>query len=176
MIETATFGGGCFWCLDAYFRKVRGIESVLSGYSGGDIINPSYREICEGRTGHAEVIQLRYDSSIISYKELLEIFFVMHDPTTLNQQDYDKGTHYRSAIFYSNAEQKKEAEEYMAFLENEKTFEDPIVTEISPFKNFFVADEEHQDFYELNPNVRYCQLIIDPKMTKFLKKFESILK
>ncbi|WP_196894433.1 peptide-methionine (S)-S-oxide reductase MsrA [Aureivirga marina] len=174
--DIATFGGGCFWCLDAFFRKINGIESVVSGYAGGDIINPAYREVCQGTTGHAEVVQLTFDTSLISYKDLLEIFFTMHDPTTLNQQGYDKGTQYRSVIFYHNEEQKQEAENYIQFLEKEKVFENSIVTEVSPFKNFFNAEEMHQNFYELNPEVKYCQLIIDPKMDKLLKKFGSKIK
>ncbi|WP_196888645.1 peptide-methionine (S)-S-oxide reductase MsrA [Aureivirga sp. CE67] len=174
--DIATFGGGCFWCLDAYFRQIKGIETVVSGYGGGNIINPAYREVCQGTTGHAEVVQLTFDTSIISYQDLLEIFFEMHDPTTLNQQGYDKGTQYRSVIFYHNEEQKKEAENYIQKLTGEKVFEDPIVTEVSPFKNFFNAENMHQDFYELNPEVKYCQLIISPKMEKLKKKFDGKLK
>lgn len=174
-IETATLGGGCYWCLEAFYQRVNGINSVVSGYSGGHLDNPHTEQVYTGTTGHAEVVQLEFDPTVISYKEILEIFFVMHDPTTLNRQGNDVGNHYRSAIFYHNDAQKKIAKElkdgYAAEL-----WKDPIVTEIVEFKKFWLADETMQDFYNKNPNAGYCQVIIDPKIQKLRQKFGEKLK
>ena len=174
--ETATFGTGCFWCTETIFEKLKGVESAVSGYSGGTKENPTYKEVCTGNTGHAEVIQVTYDPSIISFKDLLEVFWKTHDPTTLNRQGEDVGTQYRSAIFYHNDEQKKLAEEYRAKLESAKVFKDPIVTEITKFKNFFPAENYHQDYYEQNKSQPYCSFVITPKVEKFKKVFHDKLK
>jgi peptide-methionine (S)-S-oxide reductase len=175
-METATFGGGCFWCTEAIFKEVKGVESVTSGYSGGEIVNPSYREVCTGRTAHAEVIEIDFDPAIVSFQELLEIFWSTHDPTSLNRQGNDVGTQYRSVVFYHNEQQKETAGQLKKKLNHEKIFEKPVVTEISPWKNFFRAEEDHQDYYENNPNQGYCQFIIVPKLDKFRKIFKEKLK
>lgn len=174
--ETATFGTGCFWCTETIFEKLKGVESAVSGYSGGTKENPTYKEVCTGNTGHAEVIQVTYDPSIISFKDLLEVFWKTHDPTTLNRQGEDVGTQYRSAIFYHTDEQKKLAEEYIAKLKSAKVFKDPIVTEITKFKNFFPAENYHQDYYEQNKSQPYCSFVITPKVEKFKKVFHDKLK
>jgi peptide-methionine (S)-S-oxide reductase len=174
--EIATFGSGCFWCTETIFRKLKGVESAISGYSGGTKANPTYKEVCTGETGHAEVVQVTFDPSIISYKELLEIFWKTHNPTTLNRQGDDIGTQYRSVIFYHNAEQKKLAEEYKSKLDTANIFDVPIVTEITPFTNFFRAENYHQDYYEHNKIQPYCNLVITPKVEKFKKVFGSKLK
>lgn len=174
-LEKATLGGGCFWCTEAIFREVEGVEEVYSGYSGGDVPGqPTYREVCSGRTGHAEVIQLSFDPTRISYKEILEIFMTTHDPTTLNRQGADVGTQYRSVIFYHNEEQKDTAEKALASLQ--AYYEDPIVTEISPLEKFYMAEDYHQDYYKNNPNQGYCNFVISPKLTKFRKKYAARLK
>ncbi len=174
-MEQATLGGGCYWCLDAFYRRVRGIESVVSGYSGGHVDNPSPELVYQGATGHAEVVQLTFDPKVISYREILEIFYVMHDPTTLNRQGYDVGEEYRSVIFYHSEDQKKTANEvtkgYAA-----KLWSDPIVTQIVPFEKLWPSDESNQDFYSKNPNVGYCQVIINPKIQKLRQKFATKLK
>jgi peptide-methionine (S)-S-oxide reductase len=175
-METATFGGGCFWCTEAIFKEVKGVGSVTSGYSGGEIVNPSYREVCTGRTGHAEVIEIDFDPAIVSFQELLEIFWSTHDPTMLNRQGNDVGTQYRSVVFYHNEQQKETAEKLKKKLNDENIFGKPVVTEISPWKNFFRAEEDHQDYYENNPNQGYCQFIIVPKLDKFRKIFKEKLK
>ena len=175
-METATFGGGCFWCTEAIFKELKGVESVTSGYSGGEIINPSYREVCTGRTGHAEVVEIEFDPEIVSFQELLEIFWSTHDPTTLNQQGNDVGTQYRSVVFYHNEQQKEIAEEIKKEMNDEQVFNKPVVTEISPWKNFFKAEDDHQDYYENNPNQGYCQFVIVPKLEKFRKIFKNKLK
>jgi peptide-methionine (S)-S-oxide reductase len=175
-METATFGGGCFWCTEAIFKEVKGVESVTSGYSGGEIVNPSYREVCTGRTGHAEVIEIDFDPAVVSFEELLEIFWSTHDPTMLNRQGNDVGTQYRSVVFYHNEQQKETAEKLKKKLNDENIFGKPVVTEISPWKNFFRAEEDHQDYYENNPNQGYCQFIIVPKLDKFRKIFKEKLK
>ncbi len=174
--ETATFGTGCFWCTETIFEKLKGVESAVSGYSGGTKENPTYKEVCTGNTGHAEVIQVTFDPSIISFKDLLEVFWKTHDPTTLNRQGEDVGTQYRSVIFYHNDEQKKVAEEYKTKLESAKVFKDPIVTEITKFKNFFPAENYHQDYYEQNKSQPYCSFVITPKVEKFKKVFHDKLK
>lgn len=175
-IEVATLGSGCFWCTEAFFLHVKGVESVVSGYSGGKVKNPTYREVCSGLTGHAEVIQVKFDPSIISYAEVLEIFWNTHDPTTLNKQGADEGTQYRSVVFYHNETQKKLAEEYKAQLDQSGIFNRPIVTEISPFTVFYPAEEYHQNYYALNPNQGYCQYVIRPKVEKFNKQYADKLK
>lgn len=175
-LETATFGAGCFWCVEAVFQQLEGVESVTSGYSGGHIKNPSYKEVTTGRTGHAEAVQIKYDPGIISYRELLEVFWKTHDPTSLNRQGPDIGTQYRSAIFYHNEEQKRTAEKSKKEMNQSGYFNDPIVTYIEPYANFYVAEDYHQDFYKNNPNQPYCRLRIDPKMEKLQQQFGKYLK
>lgn len=175
-VEIATFGAGCFWCTEAVFLNVKGVEKVESGYSGGKIKNPSYREICTGTTGHAEVTQITFNPKFISFEELLEVFWNTHDPTTLNRQGADEGTQYRSVVFYHNEAQKKTAEDYKKQLEASKIYKNPIVTEISPLANFYKAEDYHQNYYALNPNQGYCQYVIRPKVDKFKKQFASKLK
>jgi peptide-methionine (S)-S-oxide reductase len=175
-VETATFGSGCFWCSEAIFERVKGVTSVVSGYSGGTIENPTYEQVCSGKTGHAEAIQITYDPKVVSYPELLEIFWRTHDPTTLNRQGNDVGTQYRSVIFYHNDEQKKLAEEYKKKLDESGAWEKPIVTEISPYKNFYKAESYHQNYYENNPSQGYCSFVIAPKVEKFEKIFKDKLK
>jgi peptide-methionine (S)-S-oxide reductase len=175
-LKTATFGGGCFWCTEAIFERVKGVVNVVPGYSGGHVKNPSYREVCNGTTGHAEAIQLTYDESVISYAELLEIFFKTHDPTQLNRQGADAGTQYRSVIFYHSEEQKKIAGEIKNKLENEKIWNAPIVTSIEAFTNFYAAEEYHNNYYDNNTNQGYCQFVITPKIEKFEKVFKDYLK
>lgn len=174
--ELATLAGGCFWCTEAIFEQVKGVESVISGYSGGDVINPSYREVTRGTTGHAEAIQISYDPGVISFIELLEIFFKTHDPTTLNRQGADVGTQYRSAIFYHSESQRKQGEEIIDALNKEGIWNNPIVTEVTAFSNFYPAEEYHQEYYENNPNAGYCRIVIQPKLEKFQKVFEDKLK
>ncbi|MEO8398670.1 MAG: peptide-methionine (S)-S-oxide reductase MsrA [Ignavibacteriaceae bacterium] len=175
-LEKATFGTGCFWCTEAIFENVKGVHSVVSGYSGGTVENPAYKEVCSGNTGHAEVLQITFDPNVISYDELLEIFWKTHDPTTLNKQGADVGTQYRSVIFYHNEEQKQKAEHYKNELENSKIWNDPIVTEISPIKTFYKAEDYHQHYYESNPFQGYCSFVITPKVEKFKKVFKEKLK
>jgi peptide-methionine (S)-S-oxide reductase len=175
-LEKATFGSGCFWCTEAVFLDVKGVEKVESGYSGGKGKNPTYREVCTGLTGHAEVTQITYDPKLVSYEDLLEIFWNTHDPTTLNKQGADEGTQYRSVVFYHNENQRKIAEQYKKQLENSKIFKAPIVTEISPLTTFYKAEDYHQNYYELNSNQGYCQYVIRPKVEKFRKQFAAKLK
>jgi peptide-methionine (S)-S-oxide reductase len=175
-LQFATFGNGCFWCTEAIFEQLEGVSKVESGYAGGEVKNPTYKEVCTGNTGHAEVIRLTYDPKVISYRELLDVFFSTHDPTTLNRQGADVGTQYRSAIFYHNNEQKTEAEKIIADLENDKVFDSKIVTEITAINNYFVADNYHQDYYNNNKNQGYCRMVINPKLEKFRKKYKSKLK
>lgn len=175
-LKEVTFGAGCFWCIEAVFEELRGVKSVESGYSGGRIENPTYNQISTGTTGHAEVARIIYDTDIISFKELLEVFWKTHDPTTLNRQGNDVGTQYRSAIFYHNATQKQEAEFYKAELGKAGAFSNPIITEISPLNNYYKAENYHQDYYSINPNQGYCQYVIAPKMEKFRKAFKDKLK
>jgi peptide-methionine (S)-S-oxide reductase len=169
--DTATFAAGCFWCVEAVFQELKGVLSVTSGYTGGNIKNPSYREVCTGTTGHAEACQIVYDTAIITYDELLEAFWKSHDPTTLNKQGADHGTQYRSAIFYHNEQQKQLAEAYKAKLNNEKAFDNPIVTEINPASVFYKAEDYHQNYYNENGNAPYCTFVIVPKLEKFRKVF-----
>ena len=171
--EIATFGGGCFWCIEAVIQRLKGVESIKSGFAGGKIKNPAYREVCTGNTGHAEVVQVTFDSSILSYKELILIFMSSHDPTTLNQQGADIGTQYRSIILYHNEEQHKEATEVIELIQS--IIERPIVTELKAFKSFYEAETEHQNYYNNNQDARYCQLVIDPKIEKLKKMFTEKL-
>ncbi|MFX0184271.1 MAG: peptide-methionine (S)-S-oxide reductase MsrA [Candidatus Hodarchaeota archaeon] len=174
--EIATLGGGCFWCLEAIFNDIQGIEKVESGYSGGSIVNPSYEEVCTGTTGHAEVVQIEFNPKIISFQEILEIFFSIHDPTQLNRQGSDIGPQYRSVIFYHSSEQKEEAEQKIFTLQEVKTWKNPIVTEVNPFEIFYRAEDYHQDYYRNNPKQPYCNLVISPKVFKFRQQFGHKLK
>ncbi len=175
-LETISLAGGCFWCIEALFEDLRGVKSVVSGYSGGNVANPAYKQVRTGNTGHAEAIQITYDPAVISLEELLEVFFTLHDPTTLNRQGADVGTQYRSAIFYTNENQKKIAEKIIVTLNTNKAFNNPIVTEVSAFKNFFKAENYHQEYYELNKEDPYCKMVIKPKMDKLHKIFAGKLK
>jgi peptide-methionine (S)-S-oxide reductase len=168
-MEQATFGGGCFWCTEAVFQRVRGVEKVVSGYAGGKVKDPSYREVCYGKTGHAEVVQFSYNPEEISYAELVEVFYKTHDPTTLNRQGNDSGTQYRSVIFYHNDEQRKIAEELTSKFDQSGEFSNPIVTEISALPTFYPAEDNHQNYFNENQQQPYCQIIIKPKIDKFLK-------
>jgi peptide-methionine (S)-S-oxide reductase len=175
-LETATFGSGCFWCTEAIFLNVDGVATVESGYTGGKVKNPTYKEVCSGLTGHAEVVQLRFDPQKVSYDQLLEVFWQTHDPTTPNQQGADVGSQYRSVVYYHSEDQKKRAEFYKARLEEEGVFEKPIVTEISPASVFYKAEDYHQNYYNLNNNAPYCTYVIKPKLEKFKKAFQGVLK
>lgn len=175
-LEVATLGSGCFWCTEAVYLRVKGVESVVSGYSGGKVKNPTYREVSSGLTGHAEVIQIKFNPQEITFGEILEIFWNTHDPTTLNRQGADEGPQYRSAVFYHSDEQKKVAEQYKAQLDKSGIFKNKIVTEITPFSAFYPAEDYHQNYYALNPNQGYCQYVIRPKVEKFNKQFASKLK
>jgi peptide-methionine (S)-S-oxide reductase len=174
--EVATLAGGCFWCLEAVFDQLNGVENVESGYVGGHVLNPTYRMVCTGETGHAEVVQITFDPSVISFKELLQVFFTIHDPTTLNRQGADVGTQYRSAIFYHTPEQKDVAEEVIAEMAAAKVWSDPIVTEITRITDFYPAEEYHRDYYLRNSNQPYCQVVIAPKVAKLRKHFLEKLK
>ncbi len=174
--EVATLAGGCFWCLEAVFDDVKGIQSVESGYAGGSKANPSYREVCTGMTGHAEAVRITFDPQVISFREILNVFFAIHDPTTLNRQGADVGTQYRSAIFYHNDEQKRMATELIAELNSQKIWDHPIVTEVAPFNNFYVAEDYHQEYFANNPNQPYCQAVVAPKVAKFRKYHLDMLK
>lgn len=176
MSEKATLAGGCFWCLEAVFEELRGIEKVESGYSGGHVPNPTYEQVCTGTTGHAEVVQLTYDPGVISYREILEVFFTVHDPTTLNRQGPDVGTQYRSAIFYHDEEQRRTAEEVISELEEKGVWEDPIVTEVVPFEAFYPAEEYHREYFRNHPDQPYCRVVIAPKVAKFRKQYLERLK
>ena len=174
--ELATLGGGCFWCLEAVYDQVQGVESVESGYMGGGRPNPTYEAVCAGTTGHAEVIQIRFDPQVITYRELLEIFFAIHDPTTLNRQGNDVGTQYRSAIFYHSAEQEATAHEVIRALTKEKLFDNPIVTQVVPASPFYLAEDYHQEYFARNPSQPYCAYLINPKVAKFRQGFTDKLK
>jgi peptide-methionine (S)-S-oxide reductase len=171
--ETATFANGCFWCSEAVFKRLKGIKSVLPGYSGGQVKNPSYEQVCSGRTGYAESIQIEFDPKVISFEKILDIFWRTHDPTTLNRQGNDVGTQYRSAIFYHDLKQKEIAEESRRELENEGVYKNPIVTEITPFNNFYVAEDYHKNYYDEHRDAPYCSYIIDPKVHKLLLNYEN---
>ena len=175
-LQVATFGAGCFWCVETIFDRLKGVEKAVSGYSGGSIKNPSYKEICTGRTGHAEVVQIHYDENIISFEELLEVFWKTHDPTTLNRQGADVGTQYRSVVFYHNENQKTKTELYKKKLDEAGIWDNPIVTEISPFTVFYKAEEYHQDYFINNTQQPYCRAVIQPKVDKLNKIFSDKLK
>lgn len=175
-IKKATFGSGCFWCVEAIYKQFKGVKSVLPGYSGGSIPNPTYREVCSETTGHAEVVQIEYDADEIKFKELLEVFFKTHDPTSLNRQGADVGTRYRSVIFFHDEEQEEIAEKTIHELELIKAYEKPIVTEVTAFSAFYEAEDYHKDYYEKNPEQGYCQAVVRPKLEKFQKVFQEKLK
>jgi peptide-methionine (S)-S-oxide reductase len=174
--KSAVFGGGCFWCTEAVFDELHGVESVMSGYAGGSTKNPTYEEVCGGRTGHAEVIKIDFDPGEIAFKDLLTVFFATHDPTTLNRQGNDVGTQYRSAIFYADEEQKREAEAFIKELNDSKAFGKPVVTTLEPLGEFYEAEDYHQKYYANNPYQPYCQYMIPPKLNKLHKQFSALLK
>jgi len=174
--QTITLGGGCFWCVEAVFDDLQGVEDVVSGYMGGATVNPTYEDICGGRTGHAEVIQVKFDPAVISFRDVLEVFFAVHNPTTLNRQGNDVGTQYRSAIFYHTADQKQIAEQVIAAVGNGQVWDDPIVTEVVPAMTFYPAEEYHQEFFRRNPHQGYCMAVVSPKVSKFRQKFTAKLK
>ncbi|HYW35914.1 MAG TPA: peptide-methionine (S)-S-oxide reductase MsrA [Balneolaceae bacterium] len=175
-LEKATFGAGCFWCVEAVFQDLKGVESVTAGYAGGHVKNPSYREVCSGTTGHAEVAQIEFDPSVISYDELLNVFWHTHNPTTRNRQGADVGTQYRSVILYHNEEQKEAAEQSKREVNQSDLWDDPIVTDIEPLENFYKAEADHQNYYNNHPNVGYCSMVIAPKIKKMKKEFSHLLK
>ncbi len=174
--EIATLGGGCFWCLDAVFKDLRGVETVESGYTGGHVKNPTYQAVCSGTTGHAEVVQVTFNPHEVSFKEILEVFFTIHDPTTLNRQGHDEGSQYRSAIFYHSPEQQEIADKSIAELNAAKIWGSPIVTEVAPIPEFYGAENYHQNYFENNPNQPYCRAVVEPKVAKFRKYFLEKLK
>jgi peptide-methionine (S)-S-oxide reductase len=174
--EQATLAGGCFWCLEAVFVRLRGVEQVVSGYAGGRTARPSYEQVCSGRTGHAEVTQVTFDPQVLPYRDLLEVFFAIHDPTTKDRQGADVGTQYRSAIYYHSPEQKATAEQAIADLNAERTFPQPIVTDVAPLDVFYPAEDYHQQYFEQNPNQPYCQYVVAPKVAKLRQKFQDKLK
>jgi peptide-methionine (S)-S-oxide reductase len=175
-MEIATFAGGCFWCTEAIFLEIKGVKKVVSGYIGGMTLNPTYKEICTGTTGHAEAIQITFDPSEVAYEDLLEVFFGTHDPTTLNRQGADVGTQYRSAIFYHSEEQMKKAQDYMALIAKEKLYDREIVTKVTPATKFYVAEDYHQNYYNQNAYQGYCQMVIAPKLEKLRQYYSSKLK
>ena len=175
-METATLATGCFWCSEAVFRRLEGVKSVLPGYTGGRVDSPSYDDVCTGRTGHAEAAQIEFDPNVISFEKLLDVFWHTHDPTTLNRQGNDVGTQYRSAIFYHNEKQKEIAEKSKKEIGSSGVYRDPIVTEITPFKSFFVAEDYHKNYYEQNQNAGYCRFVIAPKIQKLFKHYKNDLK
>lgn len=175
-LETATLAGGCFWCTEAVYKELKGVSDIKPGYSGGHVKNPSYREVCNGTTGHAEVIQLTFDPAVVSFSEILEVFFMTHDPTTLNRQGNDVGTQYRSAVFYHNEDQKQTAEKVIRLFEQEKVYDKPIVTEVTAFDKFYVAEDYHFNYFARNKNEPYCQYVVAPKVEKFKKIFKEKMK
>lgn len=175
-IQKITFGNGCFWCTEAVFQNLQGVKSVTSGYMGGHVKNPTYKDVCTGRTGHAEVVQIEYDADVVSLEEVLLVFFKTHDATTLNRQGNDVGTQYRSAIFYTTDEQKEIAEAMIKRLTDEQVFDNPIVTEITPASEFYKAEDYHQNYFNDNPYNPYCAVVIQPKLNKFAKEFKEKLK
>jgi peptide-methionine (S)-S-oxide reductase len=175
-LEIATLANGCFWCTEAIFQRLKGVEKVTSGYSGGTIKNPSYKEVTTGKTGHAEAIQIKFDPSVITFQEILDVFFSTHNPTTLNQQGYDRGTQYRSGIFYHSEIQKETATIFIKALSEATIYENPIVTEVTKFNGFYKADEYHQNYYNNNKTQGYCMAVINPKLEKFIKKYKDKLK
>ncbi len=174
-MQTATLGGGCFWCLEAIYQQIRGVSSVLSGYAGGSVENPDYKSVCTGATGHAEVVRISFDPAVITYADLLHIFWRIHDPTTLNRQGADVGTQYRSIILYLDDEQKRAAEYAKTETDASDLWSDAIVTEIEPLRDFFAAEDYHHDYYRNNPNQPYCFMVIDPKVNKFRKSFQHMM-
>jgi peptide-methionine (S)-S-oxide reductase len=174
--EVATLGGGCFWCLEAVYDELKGVTDVVSGYSGGQMKNPSYEQVCTGRTGHAEVVQVTFDPRVVSYRELLQVFFTIHDPTTRDRQGYDVGPQYRSVIFYHSPEQKATAEAVIAELTREGVWRSPIVTQVVPFEAFYPAEDYHQEYFRRNPGAGYCRVVIEPKVAKFRQKYLAQLK
>ena len=175
-VELATFGGGCFWCVEAIFERVAGVDKAVSGYAGGNVANPTYKQVTTGMTGHAEVVQISFDPAQVTYLELLEIFFKTHDPTTLNRQGADVGTQYRSIVLFHNEEQRKMTEKVIAELDAEGIWKNPIVTQVEPFEQFYAAEGYHQEYFENNPSVGYCRVVIQPKVEKFEKVFKEKLK
>jgi methionine-S-sulfoxide reductase len=174
--ETITVGGGCYWCVEAVYENLNGVKSVVSGFAGGKVANPTYEEVCTGTTGHAEVVQITYDKTITDINEIFKVFFTVHDPTTLNRQGADVGTQYRSVIFYKTPEQKKAAESIIAELNKAKVYDSPIVTKVEPFTKFYKAEDYHQNYYSNNKNQPYCKMVIQPKIEKFEKVFKDKLK
>lgn len=174
--ETITLGGGCYWCVEAVYENLDGVKSVVSGFAGGNIANPTYEEVCTGTTGHAEVVQITYDKNVTDINEIFKVFFTVHDPTTLNRQGADVGTQYRSVIFYKNDEQRKAAQSIIAELNKAKVYNNPIVTKVEPFKAFYKAEDDHQNYYANNKNQPYCRMVIQPKIEKFEKVFKDKLK
>ena len=174
--EIATLGGGCFWCLEAVFDDLKGVEEVESGYAGGTVANPTYRQVCSGTTGHAEVVRITFDPSVVSFREILEVFFTIHDPTTLNRQGADIGTQYRSVIFYHSPEQKATAEQVIAALNAEQIWSGPIVTEVTPVPAYYPAEDYHQEYFQQNGDQPYCRAVVAPKVAKFRKQFTSRLR
>jgi peptide-methionine (S)-S-oxide reductase len=174
--EVATLGGGCFWCLEAVYEQLIGVEKVESGYSGGAVVNPSYQQVCTGTTGHAEVVQITFDPQVITFEEILEVFFTIHDPTTLNQQGADIGSQYRSAIFYHGEEQKATAERVLAKIAEAGIWKDPIVTEVIPFSDYYKAEDYHQEYFRRNPGQSYCRVVIAPKVAKFRTQYMAKLR
>ncbi|MHC0442698.1 peptide-methionine (S)-S-oxide reductase MsrA [Flavobacterium sp. 3-210] len=175
-LETITLGGGCYWCVEAVYENLDGVKSVVSGFSGGNVPNPTYEEVCTGETGHAEVVQITYDKNVTDINEIFKVFFTVHDPTTLNRQGADVGTQYRSVIFYKNEEQKKAAQSIITELNKAKLYSNPIVTKVEPFKAFYKAEDYHQNYYANNKNQPYCKMVIQPKIEKFEKVFKDKLK
>ncbi len=175
-LDTAVFGGGCFWCTEAVFERLKGVVSVMPGYAGGSVANPTYDQVCSGKTGHAEVIKIEFDPAQISYKDLLTVFFAAHDPTTLDRQGSDVGPQYRSIILYTNDEQKQTAEEFIEEIDRSNEAGSAVVTEMKPLAGFYEAEDEHQQFYQRNPNRSYCQVVINPKLEKVQKEFARLLK
>lgn len=175
-LETITLGGGCYWCVEAVYENLDGVKSVVSGFSGGNVANPTYEEVCTGETGHAEVVQITYDKTVTDINEIFKVFFTVHDPTTLNRQGADAGTQYRSVIFYKNDEQRKAAQSIIAELNKAKVYSSPIVTKVEPFKKFYKAEDYHQNYYANNKNQPYCKMVIQPKIEKFEKVFKDKLK
>ena len=174
--EVATLAGGCFWCIEAVFAELKGVESVVSGYSGGTVANPTYRQVCAGSTGHAEVVQITFDPTVVSFREILDVFFTVHDPTTLNRQGPDEGTQYRSAIFYHSPAQQAAAEQAIRDLTAARVWRDPIVTEVTPFHTFYKAEDYHQEYFKLHGEQPYCRVIISPKVAKFRTRYREKLK
>lgn len=175
-IQHATLAGGCFWCIESAFNSVEGIESALSGYAGGQTVDPTYEQVCSGQTGHAEVVRVNFDADVLSYRDVLEIFFALHNPTQLNRQGNDVGSQYRSAVFYHDEKQKQVAEEIIAEIEAEKIWPDPVVTEVVEINNYYQGEDYHQDYFSNNPQNQYCNMVVAPKLAKFKKNFASRLK